>query len=96
MTKLTDMLASAKLRLVLLTWAILVAIHACYYVMFVLASLPVHAEWYASSYSYQLIVFSVMRLPLWLVLLCAYGVFRLSYKTKQTRKAKDNESKKFH
>lgn len=88
MTKLTDKLASAKLPLVLLTWGILVAIHACYYVTFVHASLPTHAEWYARSHSYQLIVFSVVRLPLWLVLLCAYAVFRLSYKTKQTRKAK--------
>lgn len=93
MTKLIDKLAFAKLRLVLLTWGSLVAIHACYYLTFVLESIPAHAEWYARSHSYQLIVFSVVRLPLWIFLLCAYSVFRLYYKTKQSHKTKDKDSK---
>jgi hypothetical protein len=72
MNRLLGKFALARPWLVLLAWGGFVALHAAYYVESVLASFPADGEWYARSHSYQLLAFSVVRFPLWLVLLAAY------------------------
>jgi hypothetical protein len=76
MSRLLNKLAFANPWLVLLVWGSFMALHATYYVQSILASFPAGGEWYARSHSYQLLAFSFVRFPLWLVLLGAYFGFR--------------------
>lgn len=78
------------LRRVKLSWlfaafAVAISLHAYYYVMAVL-SLPDIPDLYARSWSFQLMAFNMVRLPLWLVglaVVIALRTFRLPEATRQ-------------
>jgi hypothetical protein len=66
------MIAIAALTRVKLVWIIAIfilatSVHAWYYVTSILA-LPDISEGYARSWDYQLAMFAVFRLPLWLMM----------------------------
>lgn len=64
--KLQAALRRVKLSWLLAVFVVAVSAHAVYYVTAVLAA-PDIADLYARSWSFQLMAFCIVRLPLWLV-----------------------------
>ena len=56
-----------RYAVVLSLWCISVGVHAWLYVSAVLARSEEITEWYARSVSFQLIAFSIVALPYWLL-----------------------------
>lgn len=57
-------------------WFVVVALHAAYYVSSILEHADVIQEWYARTRHYQLLMFAIVRFPLWLGVLLGLLLMR--------------------
>jgi H+/Cl- antiporter ClcA len=78
MRKIRLSLGSINPWVLVAIWFVCVGAHATYYVSTILAHAAEIQEWYARSHRYQLLMFAIVRLPVWLGVLLALLLLRMS------------------
>jgi len=86
MRRISAALSSVSMWFIVGIWAACVGAHAAYYIISILARAEDIGDLYARSRGYQLVMFGIFRLPIWLGLLLALMLLRGSPQTARARR----------